>query len=153
VQPLGSDGRIVGVGADARRGIDAGRNEDDRAQCSRIIENDSGPIVEMNRRAGVSGTLRVGTGDPIARHAKMGVKHSAIFEVDELVLAASAHAGNQRAHDRPTLGRRDTAAQGGMMDVERSDALADDERSKRYDCALDFREFWQIESGPNERLD
>jgi hypothetical protein len=73
------------------------------------------------------------------------VQHASILEVDELVLAAAAHADDGQAADRPALRRRDAAAQGGMMDFEIGDAAADDMATQLDDRAFDFRKLGQAQ--------
>jgi hypothetical protein len=73
----------------------------------------------------------------------MGVKHPAILEIDELMLAATTYAGDSNSNNRSTLRRRHSSTQRGMMDLERRDATSNDEWTKRDDGALDLGKFRQ----------
>lgn len=67
------------------------------------------------------------------------MEHAAVREVDELVLAPTPDASDERTGHRATLGRSDASAQRRMVNLERGDATADNERTEGNDGSLDFR--------------
>jgi hypothetical protein len=138
MHPLRGHGRIVGIGTKTSDRVSPSGNKHDRAQCSRIIEHDLRPVIEVNRRSWVSRGHRFRPGNPITRHAEMRVKHSTVLEIDELVLAATANAGDSDSCNRSPLRGRDASPERGMMDLQRGDATSNDEWPKRNDGALDL---------------
>ena len=138
MDPLRRDSGIIGIGAKTSDRVSSSGDEHDRTQCTRIIEHDLRPVIKVQRRSWVPRGLRGTPGKPIAGHAEMRVKHSAVFEIDELVLAATADTRDPHSCNRSPLRGRDPSPKRGMMDLERRDATSDDEWPKRNDGALDL---------------
>lgn len=98
VERRGGERWIAGLGPEAQLGRRTSRMKIERAERARIVEHDARLIGEHDRGASearkrIGGAIQV----PVARHAKVGVQHAAVVEMNELVLASPFDGTNARA--------------------------------------------------------
>jgi hypothetical protein len=111
----------------------------DRAERSRVDEDERASVVEVERSAREARQRRTNLGErPITVHTKVRMEHATIIEVEQLMLATSLHASDARADERTELCGCESATQGRMEQARARDGTANGTCAQHLHRGFDF---------------
>ena len=114
----------------------------DRAERARVDEDERRRIVEIDGGAREARQRSGGFRErPIAIHAKVGVQHATIVEMQQLMLAATLDACDPRAGERAQLRRREPALQRGMQQPHAFDRASSRARAEEFQGGFHLGQF------------
>jgi hypothetical protein len=97
----------------------------ERAKRAWILEDDARSVGEVDRRSRKSRQRLADDVDvPIARHAKVRVKHTSVFEEEQLMLSSALDVANASVLQRTELRGRYSATKRRMMQGELRDRFS-----------------------------